>query len=308
MKFFQPTAMDIKSLLSLSRPQQWVKNSFIFLPLFFDKKLLEIDLLCQLLLLFLSFSLLASAVYCFNDIFDRKSDRLHPKKQFRPIPSGKVSILEALTLSLVLIISSLCIFLSWVDLFAPPQRNYLLVALTLLFYLILNICYTIYLKHIAVVDVFVIAIGFVLRVTVGAISVDIFLSHWIILMTFLLALFLAFAKRRDDVANYENMGIISRKHITSYNLQFMNQVITVIAAITVVCYIMYTVSPEVIARLGTNKLYLTSVFVLFGLIRYLQITIVNSKSGSPTQVLLHDKLIQWTIIFWISSFITILYV
>ena len=300
--------MDIKSLISLSRPQQWVKNSFIFLPLFFDKKLFEIGLLCQLFLLFLSFSLLASAVYCFNDIFDRKSDKRHPKKQFRPIPSGKVSILEALTLCLVLIIFSLCIFLSWVDLFTPPQKNYLLVAFILLFYLILNICYTIYLKHIAVVDVFVIAIGFVLRVTVGAISVDIFLSHWIILMTFLLALFLAFAKRRDDVANYENMGIISRKHITSYNLQFMNQVITVIAAITVVCYIMYTVSPEVIARLGTDKLYLTSVFVLFGLIRYLQITIVSSKSGSPTQVLLHDKLIQWTIIFWISSFITILYV
>lgn len=178
----------------------------------------------------------------------------------------------------------------------------------ILFYLVLNIAYCVKLKQIALVDVFIIAFGFVLRILAGSVATGIKLSQWIILMTFLLALFLAFAKRRDDVVIYEDTGVKARKNVNRYNLQFMNQAISIIASVTMVCYIMYTVSDEVIERMNTSYLYVTSIFVLAGLIRYLQITIVDVKSGSPTKVLMNDRFIQCCIAGWIITFFLILYV
>lgn len=160
---------------------------------------------------------------------------------------------------------------------------------------------------ITIIDVFIIAFGFVLRIFVGGVAVGIHLSHWIILMTFLLALFLAFAKRRDDVVIYQETGVSARKNVNRYNLEFMNQTIGIIASITMVCYIMYTVSEEVVERMHTQYLYATSVFVLAGIVRYLQITIVDVKSGSPTKVLMKDRFVQLCIIGWILTFILILY-
>lgn len=174
-------------------------------------------------------------------------------------------------------------------------------------YLITNISYSIYLKKIIILDVFIIAFGFVIRLFLGAIAGDVLLSHWIVLMTFLLALFLAFAKRRDDVVQYECYGEKLRKNIDRYNLPFMNQVITIIGTITIVCYILYTVSPEALGRFQSRHLYLTSIFVLLGIIRYLQLTIVDVKSGSPTKVLLTDRFLQTTIILWLASFFFIIY-
>lgn len=156
-------------------------------------------------------------------------------------------------------------------------------------------------------DIFVIAIGFVLRIMAGSIATGIALSHWIVLMTFLLALFLAFAKRRDDVVMYQENGVLVRKNVNRYNLAFMNQAITLTSGITMVCYIMYTVSPDVIDRFGSHYVYLTSIFVLAGLIRYLQITIVDVKSGSPTKVLMKDHFIQACIVCWILFFFAIIY-
>jgi len=163
------------------------------------------------------------------------------------------------------------------------------------------------LKHYAIIDVVIIAIGFGLRVLVGGIATEILLSEWIVLMTFLLALFLAFAKRRDDVLLYQNTGVLPRKNTQHYNLEFMNQVITVISTITIVAYIMYSVSAEVKDRFHTQYIYLTSVFVLMGIIRYLQITIVDLKSGNPTTVLMRDKFVQCCIIGWGISFFIIIY-
>ena len=174
-------------------------------------------------------------------------------------------------------------------------------------YILLNIAYCVRLKQIALVDVFVIATGFVLRVFAGGFATGIYLSHWIILMTFLLALFLAFAKRRDDVVIYEDTGVIARKNVNRYNLDFMNQAITIVASITMVCYILYTVSPEVIERFDSPYVYITSIFVLAGIIRYLQLTIVDVKSGSPTKILMKDLFIQLCIVGWVCVFITIIY-
>jgi 4-hydroxybenzoate polyprenyltransferase len=155
--------------------------------------------------------------------------------------------------------------------------------------------------------VFIIALGFVLRILMGGVATGIYISHWIILMTFLLALFLAFAKRRDDVAIYETSGVKARKNIDRYNLDFMNQAITVVASVTMVCYIMYTVSEDVVARMGSHYVYVTAIFVLAGIIRYLQVTIVDVKSGSPTRVLMKDRFVQACVAGWLLTFAIILY-
>ena len=172
----------------------------------------------------------------------------------------------------------------------------------------MTIAYCVWLKRIALIDVFVIAVGFVLRVIIGGVATDVWLSHWILIMTFLLALFLAFAKRRDDVVIYEESGVMARKNIVRYNLSFMNQAITIVATISLVAYIMYTISPEVVQRFNSQFVYATSVFVLLGILRYLQLTIVDVRSGSPTKVLLTDRFLQCCIIGWLLTFGIIIYV
>ena len=289
-------------ILLLLRPHQWVKNFFIFLPLFFDRHITDVAYILPTLFAFFSYSFAASAIYCFNDIWDMEADKLHPKKCKRPIASGKISKTTGYIIAIICIVLSLTIALVGIG------KRWYLFAYIICFYLIMNVAYCVKLKHIALVDVFIIAVGFVMRILAGGVVTGIYLSQWIVLMTFLLALFLAFAKRRDDVVIYEGTGVKARKNVNRYNLQFMNQAISIIASVTMVCYIMYTVSDEVVARMHTNYLYVTSLFVLAGIMRYLQLTIVDVKSGSPTKVLMHDKFIQLCIIGWIIAFFLILYI
>lgn len=291
----------MKEIIMLLRPQQWLKNGFVFLPLFFDGKLMDVESLTAALWAFLAFSFAASGIYCLNDLIDVEADRRHPKKCKRPIASGAVSKPVAMLLVAVCLAASLCVCLMLSD---NVRWGVMLVVLG---YFALNIAYCIKLKQKAIVDVFIISVGFVLRILVGGIATGVVLSQWIVLMTFLLALFLAFAKRRDDVVIYEGTGVLPRKNVNRYNLPFMNQVIGIVSAITIVCYIMYTVSPEVVARFGSQYVYVTSVFVLAGIVRYLQLTIVDVKSGSPTKVLAHDRFTQLCIILWIVSFVAIIY-
>lgn len=289
----------MKSIFILLRPHQWLKNLFIFLPLFFNGSLLNAEKFVACLWAFVAYCFAASSIYCFNDIHDITADRMHPKKCKRPIACGAVSVTTAY------LISAICVIMSLNIAYFVNSGGLLFVIIAC--YIVLNILYCIKLKQIALVDVFVIAIGFVLRIVAGGVSADVYLSHWIILMTFLLALFLAFAKRRDDVVMFEETGISARKNVNCYNLSFMNQTISILASITMVCYIMYTVSDKVVTRMNTSYLYLTSVFVLAGIIRYLQITIVDVKSGSPTKVLMKDRFIQCCILGWIFVFFLILY-
>jgi 4-hydroxybenzoate polyprenyltransferase len=291
----------MKNLITLLRPAQWTKNGFIFLPLFFNGQLTNIHLLAQCVAIFAAFSFAASSVYCFNDIYDAETNKLHPVKCKRPVASGAVSKLQGHS------IQALCLLLSFAFLFLFGGATKFFVGGIILFYYLLNIAYCIKLKHFAIVDVAIIATGFVLRVITGGMATQIYLSEWIILMTFLLALFLAFAKRRDDVVLYQNTGAISRKNTNRYNLDFMNQVITVICTITIVAYIMYSVSPEVTERFHSKYVYLTAIFVLLGIFRYLQLTLVDMKSGSPTKILLHDHFIQACIVLWVAFFTMIIY-
>ena len=284
-------------IIKLLRPQQWIKNLFVFLPLFFDRHLFDAGYLVPCILMFLAFSMAASGIYCFNDIHDAEADQNHHEKRNRPIASGKLSKATGYIVMLV------CFILSAAIMCFIKRAVFLVVGA----YVVMNIAYTLLLKHIAIVDVFVIAVGFVLRILAGGVATGIHLTHWIVLMTFLLALFLAFAKRRDDVMAFENSGVAMRKTANRYNLRFLNTATSIVGSITMVCYIMYTVSPEVVERFGSPYVYLTSIFVLAGIIRYLQIMTVEVKSGDPTRVMLKDRFIQGCVIGWLLAFALIIY-
>lgn len=294
----------IKPLVQLARPQQWIKNTFVFLPIFFDGKLLYLDLLSAVSMIFVAYCLAASGVYCFNDIYDAEADRNHPQKKNRPIASGAITKTAAYMMMGACFLASALLIIVFFRNESPKMFRLIGV---IAFYIIMNIAYCIKLKQKAIVDVFIIATGFVLRIIAGGFATGIHLSQWIVLMTFLLALFLAFAKRRDDVVIYEDTGVLTRKNVSRYNLAFMNQAIGIVASITMVCYIMYTVSPEVTERFQSQYVYITSIFVLAGIIRYLQVTLVDVRSGSPTKILLKDRFIQACIIGWIMTFFFVLY-
>ncbi|MFI3297982.1 MAG: UbiA prenyltransferase family protein [bacterium] len=286
----------VKDILSLIRVHQWLKNGFVFLPILFDERLFDPAALFSSVIAFFAFSFVASSIYCLNDTIDKVADSQHPDKKHRPIASGRVSKWQAF----VLMLGCLALGGLLVGMYVPEIYP------ILGFYYILNIAYCLKLKQYAIVDVFVIALGFVLRVVAGGFATGIELSSWIILMTFLLALFLAFSKRRDDIVIYNNFGTSVRDNIRSYNIDFLNQTITIISTLSVMCYLMYCMSPETILRLGEH-VYTTLIFVLAGFIRYLQITMVHEKSGSPTKVLIHDRFLQLCIVGWVLNFGIILY-
>lgn len=293
----------MNNILKLIRPHQWLKNAFVLMPTFFGGSLLNPEDIRASLLTFLAYSFVASSVYCFNDINDIEADRRHPVKCKRPLASGAVRMGTAwMLMALMFVLAALMTAL------LGDRGHILKVGGVLLFYYILNICYCAKLKQYAIVDVCIVAFGFVLRVLAGGFATDITLSKWLVLMTFLLTLFLSFAKRRDDVLRMNETGEPPRKNTIRYNLTFINQAITITASVTLVCYIMYTVSPEVVARLGSDLLYLTSVFVLLGLLRYMQITVVDKKSGDPTKIMLRDRFTQLVVVLWALTFLILIYI
>lgn len=291
------------NLLKLIRPHQWLKNVFVMIPMFFGGSLLDPSDIRASVVTFFAFSFIASSVYCFNDIIDVEADRRHPVKCKRPIASGAISVRSAwalMALMFLLSVGTVCLL--------DTYTHVINVGLVILIYYILNILYCSKLKQYAIVDVCIIAFGFVLRVLAGGFATDISLSKWLVLMTFLLTLFLSFAKRRDDVLRMNETGEPPRKNTIRYNLTFINQAITITASVTLVCYIMYTVSPEVVNRFHSDLLYLTSVFVLLGLLRYIQITVVDKRSGDPTKMMLRDRFTQCVVLLWALTFLVLIYV
>lgn len=289
------------NIIKLMRPHQWVKNGFIFLPMFFGGKLADAWCWHQCLVMFFAFSLVASSVYCINDIRDADADRRHPVKCRRPVASGAVakSVAAATAVILAVVGASLCL--------AAGSEVFPSLVFIVALYLALNLAYCFRLKQFPIIDVMIVAFGFVLRLVSGGVACDIWLSPWIVSLTFLLALFLAFAKRRDDVVLTDKGEPQIRRSVRGYTPEFLNQTLGILAAVTIVCYIMYSVSPDVTARIGSDYVYATSIFVLGGILRYLQLTIVSEKSGSPTKVLLTDRFIQLMILLWIVMFIFLLY-
>ena len=290
----------MKKTLLLIRPQQWIKNGFVLIPMFFGGRLMNVDDAIASVVTFFAFSFVASAIYCFNDIIDVEADRRHPVKCHRPIASGAVSVPTAYALMVILTL------LSALLLFFLPQRAGETAGIVA-FYFLLNMAYCLWLKRHAIIDVCTVAFGFVLRILAGGMACDVAVSNWLVLMTFLLALFLSFAKRRDDVLRMNETGEPPRRNTIRYNITFVNQAITITGTVTLVCYIMYTVSPEVVSRFHAPYLYLTSIFVLVGLLRYMQLTVVDEVSGDPTKILLRDRFTQAIVVAWIMSFLLIIY-
>jgi decaprenyl-phosphate phosphoribosyltransferase len=291
----------MKDIIHLIRPHHWIKNVFVFLPMFFGGALTDCKALLGSVIAFFAYSFAASSVYCYNDILDVEADRRHSEKRRRPIASGAISVTQGyVIMALMILFSALMILLL-------GERAKLL-AVVMLIYFVLNIAYCLLLKHFAVVDVFILSFGFVLRILAGSAATGIIASHWLVLMTFLLALLLAFAKRRDDVVRMMKTGEAPRHNTKRYNMTFINQAINVTASVTLVCYIMYTLSPEVAARTNFKYGYLTSVLVLLGLLRYMQLTSVDQKSGDPTKLLYSDRFLQIVVLMWLLSYVLMIYV
>jgi 4-hydroxybenzoate polyprenyltransferase len=279
------------------RPHQYIKNIFIFLPIFFAMRITDVTALTHAFIAFIAFSLVSSSIYVLNDYFDIEADKLHPKKRNRPLASGAISKSEAKKIMALLFGIGIVLILT-----ISPKG-----ALILLFYALMNVAYSIKIKHISIVDMVTIAVGFVLRLFVGSAVTGIVLSKWIVIIVFLLALFLALAKRRDDVLIFMNDGVKMRKVIENYNLQFLDTAMSIMASVVIVSYLLYVTSPEVVARLHSDYLYLTAFFVILGIMRYLQIAFVFQDSGAPTKIVLKDRFIKVTIIGWIATFAWILY-
>lgn len=291
----------MKEYIRLLRPLQWIKNIFVFAPIFFSTNLMKGEFWKPTLIVFVSFCLISSSIYCFNDIQDAEADRQHPQKNKRPIASRAVSMRSGYFLMF------LCMMGAYTMLILIKSVNTPSLFAIITGYWLMNIAYCIKLKRYAIIDVLIIAIGFVLRVLIGGQATNIWISQWLVLMTFLLALFLALAKRSDDFSIFEHTGIKPRASITGYNKEFINGATAIIASVTLVCYIMYTMSPEVIERMGTCYIYLTIGWVLAGLLRYLQNMIVYNHSDSPTKSLVNDRFIQLCILGWLVSFFAIIY-
>lgn len=283
--------------IKLLRPKDWIKNLFLFIPLFFAGEFFNFGKIIFLAFGTFAFSCIASAIYIINDCRDVFEDQRHPEKCKRPIASGEATRKKAAVIFCLLIILG----------FYPAWRLNVDFCVILLGYFILNITYTFLLKKIPIVDILMLAIGFVLRITAGAIIGEVFLSEWIIIMVFLLALFLGIGKRRDDMLLKLSSGLDMRQSSKGYNLEFLNVLLAVICGVIIVAYLMYTVSHDVINRLGTPYLYYTCLFVVAGIMRYLQIIFVAGNSGSPTDVLYRDRFIQVTLLLWVMSFAIIIY-
>jgi len=283
--------------LKLLRPKEWAKNLFLYIPLFFAGEIFNWLKVFHVFEGFIAFCCIASSIYIINDYADKEDDKKHPQKQNRPIASGAVSIGTALTIFAILAAAGFFIayFIS--------TKFFFLLGL----YFSLNIGYSFGLKNIAILDIFIIAIGFALRVRSGGSIAKVDVTIWLNIMIFLLALFMAAGKRRDDVLLKISFGNDMRKAAKGYTLDFLNALLALISSVMIVSYFMYTVSQSVIERHGTSRLYLTSLFVMAGIMRYLQIIYVNADSGSPTKILYKDRFIQISLLLWMISFYVILY-
>ncbi|MDY3529267.1 UbiA prenyltransferase family protein [Riemerella anatipestifer] len=293
----------MKKYFNLLRVEQWVKNLFIFVPLLFSGKILEVDLFYLSFFAFLIFSLTASSIYIINDYMDIDSDRQHPEKKNRPLASGAISKTTAQILFSGLILSILGSL--WIGLSVFNIGNIWKFGSIILFYFVMNLAYTFKLKHIAILDITIIAIGFVLRVLAGGYITGLIITQWAILLTFVLALVLAIGKRRGELVNAQLTGK-TRKALDGYNIQFADIALSISCALAIVCYLMFTLSPEVQARFHPRVFY-TVIFVLFAFLRYLQQTLVYNRTESPTKIVYKDRYIQITLVLWIVVFLYQIY-
>jgi len=287
----------VSALIAAMRPRQWIKNVFVFAALVFAERLGDLHDVARVVAAFAVFCLASSAVYLINDITDREADREHPVKRLRPIASGRLPVGAAATASALLAVVSMGGALALGRGFAGITLSYLA----------MNLAYSLLLKRVVILDVMLVAAGFLLRAWAGAAVIHVAMSHWLVLCTGLIALFLGFAKRRQELATLEQAAE-HRPILREYSLPFLDQMISIVTAATLVAYALYAFSPEVVARLGTHWMGLTIPFVLFGIFRYLYLVHQRGEGGNPTTLLLRDRPLQATVLGWVASVVLALYV
>ncbi|OGC79482.1 MAG: hypothetical protein A2145_00420 [candidate division Zixibacteria bacterium RBG_16_40_9] len=287
----------LKNLIISARPHQWLKNSIVLAALVFAKKLNEINLVLISLAAFGIFCLLSSGVYILNDIFDLKKDQKHPLKSKRPIASEKISVSQAAIFSIIILTAALLLAFK-IDFYF---------GLSGLGYVVLNFFYTVFIKDRVILDVMAVALGFVLRAVAGAVAIQVEISSWLLVCTTLLALFLSLGKRRHELVLLEEEAKNHRKILTEYSPYFLDQMIAVVTASTVVAYSFYTLSPEVEQKFDTKLLSLTIPFVIYGIFRYLYLIHQKIEGGNPTKALLTDKPLLLNVFLWFGAVLLILY-
>lgn len=289
-------AATLTGLVISMRPRQWIKNLVVFAALIFAKKLTDPDLLLRATEGALLFCAVSGAAYIVNDLFDADRDRKHPTKSRRPIAARAVGVVPALSAAVLLVTGSLMAGFA----LSPPFGAALLI------YVAINAVYSLWLKEVVILDVMVIASGFVLRAVGGALVIDVPISHWLIICTILLSLFLAFCKRRQELVGLEDPHG-HRAILREYSVDFIDQMINVVTPSTLVAYLLYTVSPEVEMKLGTRHLYLTVPFVLYGIFRYLYLVHQKGAGANPTRALLTDRPLLICVALWAATVVLLLY-
>ncbi len=270
------------------RSKQWIKNFFVLTPLLFAKELQHPDQVLRGFAAFAIFCGLSSAGYVFNDLLDVEQDRQHPLKALRPIPSGRLPVPIAIGMAVVLASAGM------IGAMMIGLRFGLLAGA----YLIVTLAYSLRLKHLVVLDVMVIAIGFVMRVGGGALAIHVQASHWLLLCTLLLALFLGFSKRRHELILLNEGSTQHRPVLEHYSPELLNQMNSIVMGATIVCYAIYTVSDETIRKFGTGNLIFSVPFVIYGLLRYLYLANIQDGGGSPTETLLADRPLVASVLLW----------
>lgn len=290
--------IQIQNYIQLIRVKQWVKNIFIFLPLFFDKQLESLDGIAHTIIAFISFSLVASSIYCYNDILDVHYDRLHEEKKNRPIANGSISIKSSFILIVILIAISFSITLC---------SGLFELTFVQLAYLLLNIAYSIWLKKIIILDTFIIALSFVLRIIAGGVAAEVSLSYWIVTLVFLLALFLALAKRLDERLMFDSAGIKVRENIDKYAPFVLRISLFALSFFIILFYLAYTLSDWAYLNYQSTNIYYTTILVIMGFARYFLLLFKRVGFGNPTDILLRDHWLKVIVIAWILSFYVIIY-
>ena len=280
--------------LKLIRFNHWIKNLFIFIPLFFSVELFNVDKFLLTFYTTIGFSFITVLVYIINDVFDIEFDKNHKDKKFRPIASGEISIKSSFVIGLLFFLLGL-----WIVYSVSINAFFLSII-----YFILNFFYSFKLKSIPILDLIIVSIGFVIRVYIGSAVIQISVSNWVMIMVFLLSLFLAICKRRDDVYHYEKKNTINRKVVIEYSLEFMDKIITIVSSVLIVSYLLFITSME---NFSSTYLLLTFILVILGILRYNQITYVYIKGNSTIKILFHDIFLRIILISWVTIFFIILY-
>lgn len=300
----------LRALLTALRPRQWTKNFAVFVGLVFSQQLFNLAAFERTILAFLAFCFAASSIYLLNDLLDLEKDKQHPVKRLRPLASGRLPISWAIITMGLLVLGCAALTLALFqfpivepDIYKSLGGSNILFALCVVAYLLLMVLYSTHLKHVVLIDVFIIASGFVLRTLGGTVAIPVLVSPWLLMVACLLSLFLALGKRRNELVLLQGQASHHRRILEEYSIPMLDQMITVVVSATVMAYSLYTIQGST----GNHRLLVTVPCVLYGIFRYLYLVYMKKEGGSPEEVLLRDRHILATVLICVVAVIAVLY-